>query len=145
MLQVGGVQEPIMVAPPPVEDPVATPPVTLTEPELDELHVSGIPVICNPSVSKIVGVIVLEVLDEVVTASVIDCTGQVVKYIGTLLTLPIVAKRGVRPGVLAVTSTWPGSKRLSAAVSVATLATRVCQVKTPTVEVISTPLLYAVA
>jgi hypothetical protein len=134
-----------MVAPPPVEDPVATPALTLTEPELDELHVSGIPVICNPSVSKMVGVIVLEVLDAVVTASVIDCTGQVVKYIGTLLMLPIAAKRGVRPGVLAVTSTWPGSKRLSAVVSVATLATRVCQVKTPTVEVISTPSLYAVA
>ena len=69
-----------MVAAPPLEDPVATPPaVTLMEPELEELQVKGIPVICNPRVSKMVGVIVLEVLDEVVTAKEIDCTGQVVK------------------------------------------------------------------
>jgi hypothetical protein len=135
-----------MVAAPPLEAPVATPAaLTLTEPELEELQVNGIPVICNPRVSKMVGTIVLEVLEDVVTAREIDCTGQVVKYIGTLFTLPIVAKRGVMPGVLAVASTCPGSKRLSAVVSVATFATRVCQMKTPTVEVISTPLLNAVA
>ena len=73
-------QEATIVAPPPAEDPVATPAVlTLIEPESEELQVNGIPVICVPSVSKMVGVIVLEVLDEAVTAKLIDCTGQVVK------------------------------------------------------------------
>ena len=102
MLQVGGEHEPMMVAPPPFEDPLATPvtPVTVTptEPGLEELQVKGTPVIVRPRLSTMVGVIVLDVLDEVVTARVIDCTGQVVKLIGTLFTLPMVAKRGVRPG-----------------------------------------------
>ena len=68
-----------------------------------------------------------------------------VKYIGTLLTLPIVANREVRPGTVAVTCTCPGSRVGTVEFSVATLVARVCQVKTPTVEVMSTPLLNAVA
>jgi hypothetical protein len=46
---------------------------------------------------------VLVVLVAEVTASEIDCTGQVVKYTGKLIVFPIVAKMGVRPGTLAVT------------------------------------------
>ena len=76
---------------------------------------------------------VFELLVEVVTVSVIDCTGQVVKFSGTLVTLPMVAKRGVRPGTLAVTWTCPWSKPMAVVLSVATLGIRVCQLKTPTV------------
>ena len=80
VLQVGGVQEAMMLAPPPLEDPVAAPALlTLTEPGSEELQVNGTPAICTPRLSKTVGVMVFEVLLEDVTASVIDCTGQAVK------------------------------------------------------------------
>ena len=145
-MQVGGVHEAMMVAPPPLEDAVAPPALlTLTDPAWEELQVKGTPVISVPRVSKIVGVMVFEVAVEVVTESVIDCTGQVVKYIGRLLAVPMVANRGVRPGTFAVTSTCPGSRLGTVESSVATLGTRLCQVKTPTVGVMSMPLLYAVA
>ena len=123
MLQVGGVQEAIIEAPPPLAEPDAPPLLlTLTDPGLEELQVNGTPVISVPRVSKIVGVMVLEVLVEVVTASVIDWTGQVVKAIGRLLTVPIVANREVRPGTLAVTWTCPGSSAGTVELSVATVA-----------------------
>ena len=80
VLHVGGVQDAMIEAPPPLADPLAPPAlVTLTEPGSEELQVNGTPVMVVPRVSIIVGVIVLEVLVEVETASVIDCTGQVVK------------------------------------------------------------------
>ena len=89
-LQVGGVQEAMMEAPPPLAAPDAPPLLlTLTDPGLEELQVNGTPAISVPRVSKTVGVMVLEVLVEVVTASVIDWTGQVVKAIGRLLTVPM--------------------------------------------------------
>jgi hypothetical protein len=102
MLQVGGVQAAIMVALPPPEDAVAPPLLTLTDPASEELQVNGA-VIVAPRVSRTVGVMVLVVLVAEVTASEIDCTGQVVKYTGKLIVFPIVAKMGVRPGTLAVT------------------------------------------
>jgi hypothetical protein len=136
----------MMVAPPPVEDPVAPPLlVTLTDAGSEELQVNGTPVIVVPRVSRTVGVMVFEVLVEVVTASVIDCTAQVVKFSGTLFAVPMVAKMGVRPGIFAVTWTCPGSKPVAVVLSVATVGTRVCQLKIPTVEVMSMPRLYAVA
>jgi hypothetical protein len=135
-----------MVAPPPADVPVAAPELlTLTAAGSEELQVSGIPVIVVPRVSRTVGVIVLEVLPETVTASVIDCTGQVVKFIGTPLTLPMEAKSGVMPGTVAVACTCPWSKPVAVVFSVATPVIRVCQVKIPTVEVMSAPWLYAVA
>ena len=80
VLQVGGVQDAMMLAPPPAEDPLAPPLLlTLIDPGSEELQVKGIPVMVVPRVSTIVGVMVFEVLVEDVTASVIDCTGQAVK------------------------------------------------------------------
>jgi hypothetical protein len=64
------VQEAMMLAPPPAEDPVAAPALlTLIDPGSDELQVSGTPLIVVPTESVTVGVIVLEVLLEDVTAS----------------------------------------------------------------------------
>ena len=101
-------QDAIMVAVPPVAVPLATPALlTLTDAASEELQVRGIPVMVVPRVSTTVGVMIFEVLVEVVTSSVIDCTGQVVKLSGMLVTLPMVAKRGVRPGILAVTWICP--------------------------------------
>jgi hypothetical protein len=70
-----------------------TPPLLLTVADAgsDELQVSGTPLIVWPTVSRTVGVTVLEVPVEEVTVSAIDCTAQVVKYVGTLLTVPTVA------------------------------------------------------
>lgn len=145
-MQVGGVQDATMVAPPPVAEPDAPPALlTLTDPASEELQVNGTPVIVVRRVSRIVGVMVFEVLVEAVTASVIDWTAQVVKFSGTLLTLPMVANRGVRPGTFAVACTCPWNKPVAVVLSVATFVSRVCQVKTPTVEVMFTPRLYAVA
>jgi hypothetical protein len=74
------VHDAISVAPPPVADPVAPPAeLTLTAPGFEELQVNGTPAISLPRVSKTVGVMVLDVLVAEVTASVIDCTGQLVK------------------------------------------------------------------
>src|SRR5579863_2909628 len=144
LLHVGGVHEAMIVAPPPVEDALAPPAaLTLTEPGLDELHVNGTPTIWLPKVSKTVGVIVREVLVAEVTARVIASTGQVMKLMGRLLAFPIVANNGVRPGTFAVTSTCPASNAGSLMLTVATFVTLVCQPKTPTVAVMSTPLLNA--
>ena len=59
--------------------------------------------------------------------------------------VPMVAKREVRPGTFAVTWTCPGSKFVALLFRVTTFVARACQVKTPTVDVTSTPLLNAVA
>ena len=145
-MHAGGVQDAMTVALPPADVPLASPAaVTLTEADSEELQVNGTPVIVVPTESTTVGVMVLELLVELVTARLIDCTGQVVKLSGTLVTLPMVAKSGVMPGTLAVTWTCPWSKAVDVVLKVATLVKRVCQSKTPTVGVISTPRLYAVA
>lgn len=66
----GGVQEAMMLAPPPLVDPVAPPLLlTLTDPGSEELQVNGTPTICVPRESNTVGVMVFEVLVDVVTAS----------------------------------------------------------------------------
>ena len=92
ILQVGGVQDAMMVDVPEVARAV-TPPLLLTVADAgsDVLQVSGTPLIVLPTVSITVGMTVLEVLVEAVTVSAIDCTGQVVKYVGTLLAVPMVA------------------------------------------------------
>ena len=102
-LQVGGVQEAMIVALPPPEDAVAPPLLfTLTNAGWEELQVKGA-VTVVPRVSRTVGVMVSELLVAEVTASEIDCTAQVVKYTGKLFALPMLAKMEVRPGTLAVT------------------------------------------
>ena len=103
VLQVGGVQDAMMVDVPEVVAAV-TPPVlpTVADAGWDELQVSGTPLIVWPTLSRTVGVTVLEVPVEEVTVSAIDCTGQAVKDVGTLLAVPMVAKIVVRPGTLAV-------------------------------------------
>jgi hypothetical protein len=103
MLQEGGVQDAMIVEVPPAAAPV-TPPLLLTVAEAvsDELQVNGTSLIVWPAVSTTVGVIVLDVPVEEVTVSAMDCTAQVVKGVGTLLALPMVAKTDVRPGTLAV-------------------------------------------
>jgi hypothetical protein len=135
-----------MVAPPPAEDPVAAPALlTLTDAGWEELQVSGTPLIVVPTESMTVGVMVFEVLLEEVTVSVIEFTAHVVKYIGRLLIVPIVANKEVRPGTFAVTWACPGSRPDALAFTVATFVAPTCQVKIPTVGVISTPLLNAAA
>ena len=135
-------QDAIIVAVPPVAVPLAPPALlTVTDAASEELQVSGIPVMVVPRLSITVGVMVFELLVEVVTSRVIDCTGQVVKLSGMLVTLPMVANRGERPGILAVTCICPWSKALSEVFSVATLGFRSCHSNTPTVEVTSTPRL----
>src|ERR1700674_849625 len=110
----------MMVALPPAVDALAPPLlVTLTDAGSEELQVKGA-VIIVPRVSRTVGMMVFEVLVADVTVSVIDCTGQVVKYTGTLFALPMVAKMEVRPGTAAVAWICPGSKPTAVVLSVAT-------------------------
>jgi len=101
-----------MVAPPPEVELVATPePVTVTEPDCEELQVNGIALtfvevlMTFPTVSVTVGTIVFEVALEFVTCKAMDCTAQVVKLTGLLVAVPMVAYTGVIPGALAVTCT----------------------------------------
>jgi hypothetical protein len=104
-LQMGGVHDAMIVAPPPLLVPVATPPLAVTDPDAEELQVNGTFRMVVPEVSTTVGVIDFEFVDEPVTSSAIDCTGQVVKLNGTLLVLPMSANSGVKPGFVAVTCT----------------------------------------
>ena len=92
VLQVGGVHDAMMVAAPEVDDAVTKPLLlTVADAGSDVLHVNGTPLMVVPTVSRIVGTTVLEVLVEELTVSAIDCTGQAVKYVGTLLSVPMVA------------------------------------------------------
>jgi hypothetical protein len=84
------------------------------------------------------------------TVSVIDCTGQVMKLTGTLFTPLMLAKMEVIPGVPAVACIWPGNNPVTGllrvtALGVATALFRACQVKVPTVAVMSVPRLKAAA
>ena len=92
VLQLGGVQDAMIVDAPEVVV-AATPPTLLTvaDPGSDELQVSGTPLMVVPTLSRMVGVTILEVLVDDVTVSAIDCTGQVVKEVGALLVAPMVA------------------------------------------------------
>ena len=98
-------QEATTVAPPACGVAIE-PEVADTEAGFDELQVKGTPVMVLPRVSTTVAVTVLP-LPEVtlmefvvlpVTASVIDCTAQVVKSRGWLFTLPLLATSEVIPG-----------------------------------------------
>ena len=73
MLQVGGVHEAIMVAPPPPVTADAAPPLsTVTDPVSEELQVNGTSVMVTPCVSTTVGIMVFEPADDPVTVSKID-------------------------------------------------------------------------
>ena len=148
----------MMLAPPACG--VVTPPVeeTAAIAGSDELQVKNVPVMVAPRVSSMVAVMVFEPpLDTITgllllpfTVSVIDCTGQVVKLTGTLFTPLMLAKMEVMPGVTAVACIWPGSNPVMGllrvtALGVATALFRVCQVKVPTVAVMSVPRLNAEA
>ena len=128
-------------------------PPTLTAVGCEEHQVSGTPVMVMPWVSITVGTMLLPVPRGTmmlapaspVTSSAMDCTGQVTKSKGTLLTLETLAKIEVIPGVTAVTWTSPGLSPLALVLTVATLAFWDCQVNTPTVGVISIRPLLASA
>ena len=150
-------QEATTVAPPACGVAIE-PEVADTEAGFDELQVRGTPVMVLPRVSTTVAVTVLP-LPEVtlmelvvlpVTASVIDCTAQVVKSRGWLFTLPLLATSEVIPGVCAVTLTCPVTSPVTGALSVAmasvvTSTLTDCQVNGPTVPVMSSPRLKALA
>ena len=131
---------------------------TLMAAGLEEHQVKGTPVMVAPAESITVGVMVFvvpfvtlnELLVVPVTSRLIDCTRQVAKGKGTLVTLLVVAKIEVKPGVPAVTCTWPSTRPSSwllglATLSVTTPAVVEDQVNVPTVGVMSFPRLNAVA
>ena len=98
--------------PPPACDVDTAPSVlTATVAGFDELQVKGTPVMVLPCVSSTVAVTVFAVPEVTltileapsVTASAIDCTGQVMKSSGRLVALPLLTKREVFPGTLATT------------------------------------------
>src|SRR5580704_8298577 len=158
MLQVGGVQEAITLAPPPLVVVTAPAVLTPTVPGCEELQVKGTPVIGFPKVSSTVAVTVFPVPEVTlmelvllpVTVNAIDSTAQVVKSRVWLVTLLRLAKIAVMPGVFAVTCSCPLARPVTGARSVAVLsvATSVViavHVKGPTVEVMSRPWLKAEA
>src|SRR5437773_1578882 len=150
MLQVGGVQEAITLAPPALEVVTSAAVLAPTVADWDELQVSGTPVIVFPATSITVAVTVL-LLPEVtlmalevlpVTASVIDWTGQVVKSKVWLLTLLTLANSDETPGVLAVACNCPGTSPLTGALTLAILSAATpgvtcCQLNGPTLAVMS--------
>src|ERR1700690_2311054 len=174
MLQFGGVQAAIIDAPPPDEEAVAEKEVALprlqfaalvlTEPGSEEHQVRKLPLMTFPRVSVTVAVIAVLLPRARMTvfpprfvgARVMDWTRQVLKLKGALDTPSMVTKMGLVPGTLAVAVAWPGSNPLTGLVGVAdvmftTLLLTICQMKGPTVEVMSRPgagppcRLYAVA
>jgi hypothetical protein len=158
ILQVGGVQEAITVPPPACEVETIPALLTPTVPGSDELQVKGRPVMVFPWVSTTVAVTVfplpevtlMELVVLPVTASAIDCTAQVVKSRGWLVTLLVPANSEVSPGVCAVTLACPVASPVTGALSVAiasvaTSALTDCQAKVPTLAVMSNPRLSAVA
>jgi hypothetical protein len=168
MLQVGGVQEAMTEAPPPAVCAVAgklvVVPVaqfalpTETEDGFVEHQVRNVPVIELWLVSITVAVMLrvplgataTELLAAPSTASVIDCTAQVVKVNGALAVLFTSAKMVVVPGIFAVAKVWPGCNPAAEAATgtvarLTTLVLSACHWKVPTVGVMSVPLLKAVA
>src|SRR5690348_7481523 len=117
MLQVGGVQEAITLAPPALVVPTTPALLAVTVAGCDELHVKGTPVIVFPRASTTVAVIVFplpEVTLKELTllpsmSSAIDCTGHVLNSKVWLFTLPTLANNEVTPGVSAVASICPGN------------------------------------
>jgi hypothetical protein len=113
MLQVGGVQEPIIDAPPGFT-PLTVPSDTVATAVSEELHVKGTPLISVFAESVTVAVMVFEppvaILNEVsaggapFTCRVMDFTRQVSNVSGELVTVLILANKVVLPGVLAVAS-----------------------------------------
>jgi hypothetical protein len=131
---------------------------TFTEAGLEEHQVSGMPVMALPCESITLGVICVDVpfctttgpVVEPFAVSVMLATGHEVNSSGMLLTFAALAKIEVRPGVAAVTLACPARRPLIelvtvAVVIVATFAFSDCQVNVPTVSVMSTPRLKAVA
>jgi hypothetical protein len=110
ILQVGGLQDALTVAPPGLA-PETAPLVTVTDAGRDDVQVKGTPVMVVPLVSTTTAVKVFEPeplkaseLTGVLPASrVICCMAQVVKVTGTLVVPPTETNRGLVPGVFAVT------------------------------------------
>ena len=161
-MQFGGVQAAMIAAPPPEEEAVAAEDVALprlqfallvlTEPGSEEHQVRKLPLMTFPRVSRTVAVmlVLLPRATETVFpprfvgARVMDWTRQVLKGIGALDTPSTVTKIGLVPGTFAVAVAWPGSNPFTglvgvAAVMLTTLLLTACQVKGPTVEVMSKP------
>ena len=98
ILQLGGVQDAMIVAAVPATDPVATPAVVSDiDAGAEELQVNGT-VTCDagammvlPTVSMTVAANVSDVELACISCSEMDCTGQVVKLMGTLVAVPTVA------------------------------------------------------
>lgn len=143
MLHVGGVQLARMDAPPTCEALAAPALLTLINAGSEEAQVSGTPVMVNPRLSMTVGVMVFVVAPDAVTAREMDCTGQVVNVSGRLLAPLALANIEVRPGMFACACTC--ERLVSEDVTVSTLESNACQVKGPTVDVISELWLKAVA
>jgi len=162
MLQFGGVHVAIIAASPPDEEAVAGKEVllprvqfellVLTEAGSEEHHVRKLPLITFPSVSTTVAMIFVALPRATETAlpppsvgaSVMDWTRQVLKLKGLLDTPSTMTKSGLVPGTPAVAVAWPGSNPLTgldgvAAVILTTLLLTACQLKGPTVEVMSKP------
>ena len=162
MLQFGGVQAAIIAAPPPEEEAVAgkdevLPKVqfavlVLTEPGSEEHQLRKLPPMTFPRVSVTVAVMAVLLPRARVTvfpprfvgARVMDWTRQVLKLKGALDTPSTVTKIGLVPGTLAVALAWPGNSPFTglegvAAVMFTTLLLTICQLKGPTVEVMSKP------
>jgi hypothetical protein len=126
--------------------------LVLTDPGFDEHQLKKLPLITFPRVSVTVVVILVVLLrltetgfpPKFTAAMVMDWTRQVLKLNGVLDTPLIVTKMGLVPGTLAVALAWPGSNPFAgllgvAAVMVTTLLLTTCQLKGPTVEVMSKP------
>jgi hypothetical protein len=158
MLQVGGVQEAITLAPPALVVDTTPELLTATLAGCDELQVKGTPVMVFPRASTTVGVTVfpppevrlMELVLLPVMASVIDRTAQVLKSRDWLFTLLTLANKEVTPGVSAFACSWPGKSPLTGALalamlSVATPGVNACQLNGPTLAVTSRPRLKAVA
>jgi hypothetical protein len=153
-LQVGGTQD--AVTTPPAGCTAVSEPTLVTETEagVEAIQVSGGLVSVTPCVSTTVAVIatdapfcrVTELLLCPVMESVMDCTAHVLNDTGVLEAPPAVAKIWTSPGALAVACTCVGDSPLAEEFRVTTPAAPMeLHVIGPTVEVMSAPLLRAVA
>jgi hypothetical protein len=145
MLQEGGVQEAMIVAPPGLTE-LVEPVVAVKAAAFEELQVSGTLVISTPSVSITVAVMAFDPLVSVnvlppppLNSSAIDCTGHTVKLNVWLVTLLFVAKISVTPGFVVVTRAWFARRPLPVELTLTTPPVVVCQLNGPTVPVMSRP------
>ena len=143
----------VPVLPIPVAFPLVPVPVTVATAGSEVLQVSGTFVKVAFRVSTTVAVIVLlppvasvnALLAEFVTASVIDFTGQVAKFMAGLFTPAAFTKICVIPGTLAVACAWFAPIPLTVLLTLTMVLLSAVQVSGPTVAVMSFPRLETVA